>query len=128
MNMFRLKLLATAALMLVPSTQAFAQDSSATARSDNQSIETIVVTAQKRAENVQDVPLSIVAFSGGTLVANNVSDVKGLEKAVVQQGIERGGPAGQGVGQPRREGHHLNQQLEQLGLGKHQGLKLHPRR
>ena len=82
MNMFRLKLLATAALMLVPSTQAFAQDSSATARSDNQSIETIVVTAQKRAENVQDVPLSIVAFSGGTLVANNVTDVKGLEKIV----------------------------------------------
>ena len=82
MTRFRLKLLATAALMLAPTAQAFAQDSAAAVRSDNQSVETIVVTAQKRAENVQDVPLSIVAFSGGTLVANNVSDVKGLEKIV----------------------------------------------
>ena len=32
----------------------------------------IVVTAQKRAENVQDVPISIAAFSGETLEKNNV--------------------------------------------------------
>lgn len=82
MNILRLKLLATAALILFPGAQAFAQDNSSAVRSDTQSIETIVVTAQKRAENVQDVPLSIVAFSGGTLVANNVNDVKGLEKIV----------------------------------------------
>jgi iron complex outermembrane receptor protein len=40
----------------------------------------IVVTAQKRAENVQKVPISISAFSGATLVRNNVVDVEGLAK------------------------------------------------
>ena len=37
----------------------------------------IVVTAQKRAENVQDVPISISAFSGDTLERNNVVNVEG---------------------------------------------------
>ena len=32
----------------------------------------IVVTAQKRSENVQDVPISIAAFSGDSLEKNNV--------------------------------------------------------
>ena len=40
----------------------------------------IVVTAQKRAENVQDVPISIAAFSGETLEKNNVVNVEGLAK------------------------------------------------
>lgn len=40
----------------------------------------IVVTAQKRAENVQDVPISIAAFSGDTLEKNNVVNIEGLAK------------------------------------------------
>ena len=40
----------------------------------------IVVTAQKRAENVQDVPISIAAFSGDTLEKNNVTTVEGLAR------------------------------------------------
>src|SRR5689334_12428986 len=40
----------------------------------------IVVTAQKRAENVQDVPISIAAYSGETLVKSNVVTVEDLGK------------------------------------------------
>ena len=40
----------------------------------------IVVTAQKRAENVQDVPISIAAFSGETLEKNNVVNIEDLAK------------------------------------------------
>lgn len=42
----------------------------------------IVVTAQKRAENVQDVPISIAAFSGETLGKANVLDVRDLQRLV----------------------------------------------
>ena len=42
----------------------------------------IVITAQKRAENVQTVPISVAAFSGQTLAKNNVLTVEGLAKVV----------------------------------------------
>jgi len=42
----------------------------------------IVVTAQKRAENVQDVPISIAAFSGKALEEANVENIQDLGKFV----------------------------------------------
>ena len=42
----------------------------------------IVITAQKRAENVQTVPISVAAFSGQSLAKNNVLTVEGLAKVV----------------------------------------------
>src|SRR5204863_239034 len=39
---------------------------------------TITVTAQRRAENIQDVPISIAAYSGDTLAAANVVTVQDL--------------------------------------------------
>lgn len=39
----------------------------------------IVVTAQQRSENIQDVPISIQAFSGETLEAAGVSGTEGLQ-------------------------------------------------
>lgn len=41
---------------------------------------TIVVTAQKRAENVQSVPISVAAFSSETMVKANVQTVTDLPK------------------------------------------------
>jgi iron complex outermembrane recepter protein len=41
-------------------------------------VEEIVVTAQKREENVQDVPISVQAFSGEALDARGVSDAMNL--------------------------------------------------
>jgi iron complex outermembrane receptor protein len=48
--------------------------------SASQTLEEIVVTAQKRAENVQNVPLPIVAVSGQTLAAQGITDVLALQR------------------------------------------------
>jgi iron complex outermembrane receptor protein len=50
----------------------------------------IVVTAQKRSENVQDVPISIAAFSGDTLEKNNVVNLEGLGKVTPNLSIAKG--------------------------------------
>lgn len=50
----------------------------------------IVVTAQKRAETVQDVPISIAAFSGDTLEKNNVSTVEDLPKLTPNFSVAKG--------------------------------------
>ncbi len=41
-------------------------------------LEEIVVTANRREENLQSVPLSITAFSGAELQAQGISDLKGI--------------------------------------------------
>ena len=51
---------------------------------------TIVVTAQKRSENVQDVPISIAAFSGDTLEKNNVVNLEGLTKVTPNLSVAKG--------------------------------------
>ena len=51
---------------------------------------TIVVTAQKRSENVQDVPISIAAFSGATLEKNNVVNLEGLTKITPNLSVAKG--------------------------------------
>ncbi|HEU0311596.1 MAG TPA: TonB-dependent receptor [Sphingomicrobium sp.] len=50
----------------------------------------IVVVAQKRSENVQDVPISIAAFSGDTLEANNVVNLEGLTKVTPNLSVAKG--------------------------------------
>ena len=40
----------------------------------------IVITAQKRSENVQKVPISVAAFSGQTLAKSNVNDISQIGK------------------------------------------------
>ena len=52
--------------------------------------EAIVVTAQKRAENVQDVPISIAAFTGETLEKNNVVNIEGLATVTPNLSIAKG--------------------------------------
>ncbi len=45
----------------------------------NRLVEEVVVTAQKREQNLQKVPSSVQAFSGATLDAKGVADVKDLQ-------------------------------------------------
>jgi iron complex outermembrane recepter protein len=45
-------------------------------------VEEIVVTAQKREENIQDVPISISAFSGDALDAKGINDPKSLAQSI----------------------------------------------
>lgn len=52
---------------------AFAQDSDADQRQGG--IQDIVVTAQKRAENVQDVPIAVSAFGAAALEERAVGNV-----------------------------------------------------
>ncbi len=49
---------------------------------DTGQIEEIIVTAQKRAENLQNVPMSVTAVSGDALEAQGVTNPKGLANAV----------------------------------------------
>lgn len=67
-------LLAASAAVLCAAQPALAQESG--------EIEEVVVTAQKRAENIQDVPLSIMAVSEKAMEARGIDSVTGLERAV----------------------------------------------
>lgn len=70
------------ALAAIPHT-AFAQTASATADADDASqLGEIVVTAQKRSENVQKVPISITALSSAAIEDRKVSGVADLAKLV----------------------------------------------
>ena len=43
-------------------------------------VEEIIVTAQRRAENIQDVPVSITAFSGDFLVENGMVSIEDVSR------------------------------------------------
>lgn len=76
-----------------------ASNSSSGANADNRDgnpgsgqLEEIVVTAQKRAENLQKVPLSVVAIGGAALAARGISNITDLGGSVpgLQIGAELG--------------------------------------
>lgn len=74
-------LLATAAILASPALSAHAQEQvaqSSSAAQQAQSIGDIVVTAQRRAERLQDVPIAISAFSADTLQNQGVVNTKDL--------------------------------------------------
>ena len=68
-----------ALLALGPAGQAFAQEEAAT---DDGGIAEIIVTAQKRGENVQKVPIAITALSGDILAQQGVRNSLDLTKSV----------------------------------------------
>lgn len=73
-----------AALLLAPAAQAAAQDvvSSPSETASDDQIGEIIVTAQKRGENVQKVPIAITALSGDTLAQDGVVTTLDLTQAV----------------------------------------------
>ena len=64
----------------------FAQEAEATGAKSG-AIEEIVVTAQKREEKLEDVPLSLVAVTGATLERANVTDIAQLPRLVPNMNI-----------------------------------------
>ena len=74
-------LAAAVAVALAAPADARAQQSETTP-GELEAIEEIVVTAQKREESVQDVPISIQAFTGQTLDNAQVVSVAGLQRLV----------------------------------------------
>ena len=81
MTKTKLSLILTAAPMialLLPA-PAMAQQ---TAEEENAGIEEIIVTAQRREENLQDVPISVSAFTAEQMAARGTSDISRLEGQV----------------------------------------------
>lgn len=67
-----------ASVALVATSSATTQSSVALAQ--ELAVEEITVTARKRAESIQDIPLTVTAFSGGDLEAAGISDLRDLQK------------------------------------------------
>jgi iron complex outermembrane receptor protein len=65
-----------AALAAAGATPAQAQQAAA---ADSPAISDIVITARKRAENLQSVPIAVSAFSGEEIEARQITDIEGLE-------------------------------------------------
>jgi iron complex outermembrane recepter protein len=85
MHISRTKLLAGAAALALLSGPSvlFAQAATTTTTAEpEQGIETVVVTAQRREENLQSVPLSVSAFSASQIKARGLTDVSRLESSV----------------------------------------------
>ena len=74
-------LLATASLIFTA--PAFAQETPASAGAveDTGGLAEIVVTAQKREQNLQSVPVSVTALSGEALANNRIADFADLTRA-----------------------------------------------
>lgn len=80
------------ASVLAMSAPAFSQGASTTPEGSNVQVEEIVVTAQKRAQNLQDVPVAITAFSGAALDDRGVREIGDLTK--VTPGLQVGNQNG----------------------------------
>jgi len=79
MNRHKSWIWGASAVALLAASSAMAAESEA----DNAvGVEEVVVTAQKRAENIQDVPLSIMAVSEKAMEAKGVQNVRGLERMI----------------------------------------------
>jgi len=59
---------------------------------DSGAIEEIVVTAQKRSENIQQVPIAITAFSESDLRARGLTDIHSLSTLTPNVNLDQGSP------------------------------------
>lgn len=74
--------LAITAAFAVGAMSGTARAQDAVVSGDSETIEQIIVTAQKRAQSAQDVPIALSAFSQAALDAKGVADVTGLTSQV----------------------------------------------
>jgi iron complex outermembrane recepter protein len=74
-NMITLIISTSALAIATPAMAQSTPATTATAQSDNAGLEDIIVTAQRRPENIQDVSLSIQAVTAESLVKSGISDV-----------------------------------------------------
>ena len=79
----KIALLAGASFLII-STSAYAQDTApevVAAEEENVGLEEIVVTAQKREENLQNVPVAVTALSAEAIENNRIADFSDLTRA-----------------------------------------------
>jgi len=82
----------SAAIAALAATPVAAQQQKAGAAADDTAIGEIVVTAQKRAENVQAVPIAISAFTANALKERSVTSVVSLSALVPNVNLDGGTP------------------------------------
>ena len=85
------------AILLAMASMAHAQSPGEVGVVSDDEVGTIIVTAQKRAENIQNVPLSIQAVSGEALKAAGVNDPTQLSKLVPSLQISNNGVIAAGL-------------------------------
>ena len=88
-------LFASAALATMPAiafAQATATPQSGAQEKDDGKITDIVVTAQKRSQNSQNVPISITAFTAASLAAKGISDVTAMGNLAPNVTLDAGTP------------------------------------
>jgi iron complex outermembrane recepter protein len=100
-NLFRAALLGSSAIALGVAMPAYAQD----AASDDDSVSNeIIVTAQKREQNIQDVPVAVSVISGAALEAQGGINIENAQYLVPSLNFRKSGSA-------------LNQSLYLRGVG-----------
>src|ERR1700735_5325770 len=91
-------LLCASVAAVLPSLQAWRAHSSPAAAADTSSLlEEVVVTAQKRTENIMSVPISITAVSQATLEALEIKDINDIARIAPGVSLLPGGPGGGGA-------------------------------
>jgi iron complex outermembrane receptor protein len=81
-----------ASLLLAAAVLPSAQAQQAASAGEETSLAEITVTAQKRSQNVQDVPIAITAFSEDALRAKGITDLHGLSALVPNVNLDAGSP------------------------------------
>ncbi|MDP8983807.1 MAG: TonB-dependent receptor [Pseudomonadota bacterium] len=71
---------------------AYGQQASTAGAADNGTLDVIIVTAQKRSENIQDVPIAISAFAAKGLQDKSIGDLHALSNLVPNVNLESGSP------------------------------------
>jgi iron complex outermembrane receptor protein len=59
---------------------------------DSDKLEEVVITAQKRSENIQDVPIAVTAFTAQALQDKGVVDIHGLANLTPNVNLDAGSP------------------------------------
>jgi len=77
---------------IIAATAAHAQTAAPAQTAASDQLEAIVVTAEKRSENVQRVPIAITAFTGQDLQDRGVVDIHSLSNMTANVNLDAGSP------------------------------------
>jgi iron complex outermembrane recepter protein len=90
--------------MLLASSPLLAQENPETSKTAGGTLDEIIVTAQRREENLQSVPISVAAITADSLRAQGVTDIASLNGKVPSLNVSMNGPQNvffvRGVGSP----------------------------
>ncbi|KKC27009.1 TonB-dependent receptor [Sphingomonas sp. SRS2] len=78
----KIQLIGASAIALMLAGAAQAQDTTPQSEAATGGLEEIVVTAQKRSENIQKTPAAVTAFTGNALVQSGTTDLRAVQNIV----------------------------------------------